>query len=154
MKLIAKAGTLPVTDVAMQDLRQGPAILVTPFVDDSAATAHPALSLGFTRELIAGLTRFNDLFVFGPETAFRLGDTADARGMAVAMGGELILTGGQGVSSDRFRGTATLVEGARRRDPWSGRVGGGRSSILPDRPDALSGLGCLVLLRAAAGRGP
>lgn len=118
----------PVTETAMQDLRQGPAILVTPFVDDSEATAHPALSQGFTRELIAGLTRFNDLFVFGPETAFRLGDTAEPRGVAVDMGVDFILTGGMAVSSDRFRLTAALIEVESGRYLWSGRFEGDLSA--------------------------
>jgi tetratricopeptide (TPR) repeat protein len=80
------------------------------------------------RELIAGLTRFNDLFVFGPETAFRLGNAADVRGMAVDMGVDFILTGGMAVSSSRFRLTATLIEVESGRYVWSGRFEGDLSA--------------------------
>ncbi|MGZ9020618.1 MAG: hypothetical protein ACXW3S_11800 [Rhodoplanes sp.] len=114
----------PLTEEAMQDLRQGPAILVVPFQDESEGAAHPALSQGFTRELVAGLTRFSDLFVFGPETAFRYGNTADPPGTAVDMDVDFILTGGVAVSSDRFRVTASLIEAGSGRYLWSGRFDG------------------------------
>jgi TolB-like protein len=114
----------PVTDVTMQDTRRGPAILVVPFVDDSDGTSHPSLSQGFTRELIASLTRFSDLFVFGPQTAFRFSDPADAQGIAAEMDVDFILTGGVVVSADRFRVTAALIAARSGQYLWSGRFDG------------------------------
>jgi adenylate cyclase len=115
----------PTSDRAMQVAapRQGPAILVAPFEDEGGVPAHPGLSGGFTREIIAGLTRFSDLFVFGPETAFRLGGAADLRGMAAELGVDFILAGGVTVS-DRFRVTASLIDAKSGRYVWSGKFDG------------------------------
>jgi TolB-like protein len=103
--------------------RQGPAILVAPFEDDGGQSAHFGLSGGFTREIIAGLTRFSDLFVFGPETAFRHGGAADLQGMAAELGVDFILAGGVTVS-DRFRVTASLIDAKSGQYVWSGKFDG------------------------------
>jgi TolB-like protein len=115
----------PTSDGAMQvaALRQGPAILVAPFEDEGGVSAHRGLSGGFTREIIAGLTRFSDLFVFGPETAFRHGGAADLRGMAAELGVDFIVAGGVTVS-DRFRVTASLIDANSGRYVWSGKFDG------------------------------
>ena len=112
-----------VPDRAMwnDDRPHGPAILVVPFVDDSAETPHPTLSQGFTRELIAGLTRFSDLFVFGSETAFRFGQTGELQEIARTMGVDFMLTGGVAVSSERFQVNASLIDATSGRYLWAGR---------------------------------
>jgi adenylate cyclase len=115
----------PVTEDAMVGtLRQGPAILVAPFEDDGAQSAHPGLSHGFTREVIAGLTRFSDLFVFGPDTTFRHGEAADARRSAAELALDFILAGGVTASADRFRVTASLIDVKSGRYLRSGRFDG------------------------------
>ncbi len=115
--------SLPVPQRAMHDdsLRHGPAILVVPFVDDGAQTPHASLSQGFTRELIAGLTRFSDLFVFGPETAFRYGGAVDPPEVAWTLGVDFVLSGGIAVLPGHFRVTASLIDAASGRYLWSGR---------------------------------
>src|SRR5215510_12185037 len=49
-----------------------PSIVVVPFDDISADASHAFVARGLTYELIAELTRFNELLVFGPETSFAL----------------------------------------------------------------------------------
>jgi adenylate cyclase len=125
--LVAALGLLrpaatPIAEVARQtaDIRQGPAILVIPFVDDGDAAPHPNLSQGFTREVIAGLTRFSDLFVFGSETSFRYGATTD-RPEETALDVDFVVTGGMAVLPGRFRVTASLIDAKSGQYLWSGK---------------------------------
>jgi adenylate cyclase len=104
-----------------QVVRHGPAILVAPFDDDGGLEAHPRLAVGFTREIIAALTLFDDLFVFGSATTFRNASATDARATATELGVDFILEGGLAASADRLSVTATLVEVASGRHRWSGR---------------------------------
>ncbi len=134
----------PASDAAMQvaGLRQGPAILVAPFEDDGGESAHPGLSHGFTREIIAGLTRFSDLFVFGPATAFRHGGAVDSRELAAELGVDFILAGGVTVSSGRFRVTASLVDAQSGRHLWSGKFDGNLAAaeVIKIRDDLADGI--------------
>jgi adenylate cyclase len=125
--LVAALGLLrpastPIAEAARQtaDIRQGPAILVIPFIDDGDAAPHPNLSQGFTREVIAGLTRFSDLFVFGSETSFRYGATTD-RPEDTALDVDFVLTGGMAVLPGRFRVTASLIDAKSGQYLWSGK---------------------------------
>jgi adenylate cyclase len=131
-------GSAPPSDGATQVAahRQGPAILVAPFEDDGER-AHPGLGEGFTREVIAGLTRFSDLFVFGAETAFRRGGAADSRTIAAELGVDFILAGGVSASSQRYRVTASLIDAETGQYVWSGKFGGslGAAEIIKTRDD-------------------
>jgi adenylate cyclase len=101
-------------------VRNGPAILVAPF-DNDGAVEHDVLVRGFTREVITGLTHFNDLFVFGPETSFRYASGTDVQKIASELGVDFILTGGAATTSSSFRVTATLVDAKTGQYVWSGR---------------------------------
>jgi len=101
-------------------LQQGPAILVSPFEDDDVEPDHAHLRRGFTREIIRGLTRFSDLFVFGPETAMAYESTAVSPEMAAELGLDYIVAGGITVS-DRFRVTASLIDARTGQYLWSGK---------------------------------
>jgi adenylate cyclase len=104
--------------------RNGPAILVAPFDNDSGSDEHDDLVRGLTREVITGLTRFKDLFVFGPETSFRYGSRANMSEIASELGVDFILTGGVTTTSSSFRVTASLLDAKSGRYVWSGRFGG------------------------------
>lgn len=54
-------------------LPRGPRIAVYPFEAISDSTAQSFVGPGMTYGLIAALTRFNDLFVYGPDTSLYLG---------------------------------------------------------------------------------
>lgn len=106
----------------------GPVVLVVPFEDDGSPAPNAMLVKGFSREVVAGLTRFGGLTVFDAEAAGRaLGETDEQR-LAARVGAELILSGGVSVSADRFAVTASLIDSASGRQVWSGRFDGGATA--------------------------
>jgi TolB-like protein len=120
------AGYPPFADVVDEPSppRHGPAIFVVPFEEDGDQSTHPNLTRGFTREVIVGLTRFNDLFVFGPETSFRYGDDADSHHMVDDLGVDFVLTGGTTISVDHFGVKTSLIDAKTGRYVWSGKFAG------------------------------
>ena len=56
---------------------RGPMIFVPPFEDEGDQSAHPNFTDGLRRQIIVGLSRFTDLFVFGPNTTFGIGASSD-----------------------------------------------------------------------------
>jgi adenylate cyclase len=104
--------------------RLGPSILVRPFEDDGVEPAFAALTQGLTREVLGSLTRFGELFVFGPETAFHSRATAGAREPAAEIGVDYLLTGAVSASPVGVRVTASLIEARSGRYLWSGRFEG------------------------------
>jgi adenylate cyclase len=97
----------------------GPMIFVAPFDNDGGDTASDALVRGFTREVIVGLTRFEGLSVFGPETSFRYGASPDAHPSMPALPVDFRLSGGITSSRDRLRVAVALVDAATGRNLWS-----------------------------------
>ncbi len=120
------AGYPPFADTRDQapTARHGPAIFVTPFEEDGDQSAHPNLTRGFTREVIVGLTRFTDLFVFGPETTFRYGDDADIQRLVDDLSVDFVLTGGTSVSVGRFGVTVSLIDAKTGQYLWSEKFDG------------------------------
>src|SRR3546814_11775462 len=53
---------------------RGPKILFVPFEADSPTADRAGLAFGLTREIVAGLPRFEDLCAFAPERIFRCGE--------------------------------------------------------------------------------
>lgn len=104
--------------------RHGPAIFVVPFEEGVSEAAHLSLAKGFTREIIVGLTRFNDLFVYGPETSLRYGETSDPSEISPDLDVDFILTGDTIISSDRFAVAASLIDVKTGRYIWSGKFDG------------------------------
>jgi TolB-like protein/Tfp pilus assembly protein PilF len=98
---------------------RGPVIFVAPFEDDGGDPANPALVRGLTREVVIGLTRFNELFVFGPTTSFRYGADADLQGSDSELQVDFVVSGGVTVSENRFRVGVTLADAKTGRSLWS-----------------------------------
>ncbi len=115
------SGYLSNTTGQASSSRLGPAILVAPFDNDVGAREDDDLVRGFTREVITGLTRFNDLFVFGPETSFRYAATTDIPKIASELDVDFVLTGGVSATPTDFRVTASLVDAKSGQYVWSGR---------------------------------
>jgi TolB-like protein len=117
--------------------RHGPAIFVAAFEEEGDPPAFPNFTRGFTRELIVGLTRFNDLFVFGPETTFRHGKQGDLAQAIADLGVDFVLTGGTTVSGDHFAVDALLTDAKTGRYIWAASFEGalGTESILAARDD-------------------
>jgi len=120
------------------NLRNGPAIFVAPFDNDGSPPEHGDLARGLTREVIRALTRFNSLFIFGPETTFRYG--TDSAGMAADLGVDFILSGGTTVSSGGLQVTASLINAKSGQYVWSGKFEAGlqAAEIIKVRDDIAS----------------
>lgn len=103
---------------------RGPVVLVAPFEDDGSPAASATLVNGFSREVVAGLTRFGGLAVFDAETAGRALGEADEQRLASRLGADFLLTGGVNVTADRFAVTASLIDSASGRHVWSGHFDG------------------------------
>ncbi|WP_137180718.1 hypothetical protein [Roseomonas sp. AR75] len=103
------------------DSRRGCAILVRPFEEEGDHSSFPNFSRGLTRQVIVGLTRFTDLFVFGADTAF---SHEAAQGEGAAPGGaldfDLLLAGGTALTADRFVLEALLSDARTGRYIWGG----------------------------------
>jgi TolB-like protein/Tfp pilus assembly protein PilF len=108
--------------VASQVAARGPSILVAPFENDDSDAIDSALVRGFTREVIIGLTRFDDLFVFGPATSLRYEGSGDLPGSAARLPVDFVLTGGVMVSDNRLRAAVTLRNAKTGRYVWSDTI--------------------------------
>ena len=97
----------------------GPEILVAPFDNDGANAADTALARGFTREVVVGLTRFDGLFVYGPETSLLYEANADMERPLHGLPIRYVLTGGVTVDENHFHVTAFLVDANTGRNLWS-----------------------------------
>lgn len=104
--------------------RHGPAIFVAPFEDDDIGSGHRDLARGFTREIISGLTRFDNLFVFAPATSFHYTPEPDSRKLATDLGVDYVLVGGLSALPDRLNVTASLIEAKTGRYLWSEKFDG------------------------------
>ncbi len=115
--------------------RNGPSIFVVPFEQEGDTAAFRDFGKSFTREVILALTGFENLFVFGPETAFRYGNGADLGRVASDLDVDFLLTGATGVSGDRFTTDVILVDAHSRQVLWGERFGGalGAAEILEAR---------------------
>src|SRR5215813_2782725 len=104
---------------APQVAGHGPEILVAPFDNDGANAADAALARGFTREVVVGLTRFDGLFVYGPETSLLYEANANVNRPLHGLPIRYVLTGGVTVDENRFHVTAFLVDANTGRNLWS-----------------------------------
>lgn len=108
--------------------RKEPAILVATFQSDVADASLGNFARGMTREMVAGLTRFNDLLVFAADTSFQYGPVADIRHLVAALGVDYVLVGGMSEADRRVRITAALVSARDDRHLWSGTFEGDLSA--------------------------
>ncbi|WP_226574519.1 hypothetical protein [Acuticoccus sediminis] len=104
------AGSAPAAPAATRE-RRGVSILVPGFEEEGDQSLYPNLTRGFTRHVIAGLTRFTELSVFGPGTSALQGETAE-RDI------DYLLTGGTTISPLQFGAEVLLVEVRTGRCLW------------------------------------
>ncbi|WP_119302022.1 tetratricopeptide repeat protein [Dongia deserti] len=119
----------PADSVQAESSRRGPAILVAPFENDGGSHQQSEFARGFTREVITGLTRFNDLFVFGPETSFLYNGGTDISKIATELGVDFILTGGVTTTPTNFRITTSLLDANNGQYVWSDRFVGDLAAV-------------------------
>lgn len=99
--------------------RKGCAVLVRPFEEEGDHSSFPNLTRGLTRQVIVGLTRFTDLFVYGVETAVNRGSVGPAAtDPAEPLDVDLLLTGATTLSADRFTLDVLLSDARTGRYIW------------------------------------
>ena len=116
---VAQAG-VPVAAAA----GRGPSILVTPFKWTLRQPGDASLARGITREIIAALTRYSDLFVYAADTSFRFPTADDFNRSQGGAPIDYVLSGGVSQTAEVFKVTATLADGKTGRVIWSHTAGG------------------------------
>ena len=109
----------PAAPLTVAAATHGPRIFVAPFDNDGGDAASDTLARGFTREVIVGLTRFEGLSIFGPETSFGYGTKPDSQPSVQALPVDLFVTGGITSSQERLHVAVALVDAATGRNLWS-----------------------------------
>jgi adenylate cyclase len=99
-------------------LSRGPKIVVQPFQDASGHLERAFVARGLTYDIIANLTRFNDLFVYGPETSFDVGSSALKR-ESLGIQADFTLSGSVITTATTLRVSATLADTRTGKYVWS-----------------------------------
>jgi adenylate cyclase len=98
---------------------RGPSVIVLPFENVGAGSSRDFVARGLTFEVINSLTRFSDLFVFGPETSFGIGDP-DLRATSLrALQPDYVLYGSVYSTDEALRVSAILADAHSNRSVWS-----------------------------------
>jgi adenylate cyclase len=99
--------------------RRGPTIFVGAFENDGGDAVNASIVRGLTREVIIGLTRFNDLFVFGPATTFSYETNPELQGPPPDLAVDFVVSGGVTISGNRLRVGVTLADAKTGRHLWA-----------------------------------
>jgi TolB-like protein len=99
-------------------LPRGPKIIVYPFEEVSERSGEAFISRGMTYDIIANLTRFTDLFVYGPETSFYLGSHRQ-ESTESAIEADFALTGSVFSTDATVRVSAMLADLKTGQYVWS-----------------------------------
>lgn len=100
-------------------LSRGPKIIVYPFQDISGSPARAFVARGLTYDIIASLTRFDDLFVYGPETSFSIGGSSSRQPIRSAIQADFALTGSVFLTETTLRVSAMLADTQTEEYVWS-----------------------------------
>jgi TolB-like protein/Tfp pilus assembly protein PilF len=100
-------------------LPEKPSIAVLPFDNLSGDKSHDVLVDGMTEGIIAALARFNQLFVIARNSTFTYkGKPVKVQRVAEELGVRYVLEGSIGVSGNRIRVTAQLIDATTGRHVW------------------------------------
>jgi TolB-like protein len=100
-------------------IARGPSVIVLPFENVGAESSQDYIARGLTFEVTNSLTRFSDLFVFGPETSFGI-DDPDSRVTSLrALQPDYILYGSVYSTGEELRVSAILADAHSNRSVWS-----------------------------------
>ena len=97
----------------------GPSILVLPFANLSGDPANDHIADGLTAALVAALTRFDQLLVYGVETGLHYGPEPDLAEIGDEHGVTYALTGMVRLAPQQVRVTGTLISVPDGRHLWS-----------------------------------
>ena len=98
---------------------RGPSVVVLPFENVAAQEKLDFVARGLTFEIINSLTRFSELFVFGPETSYGIGEP-DLRATSLrALQPDYVLYGSVYSTDETVRVSAILADARTSRSVWS-----------------------------------
>lgn len=98
---------------------RGPSLVILPFENVGAEGSLDFVARGLTFEVINSLTRFSDLFVFGPETSYEVGEP-DLRATSLrALHPDYVLYGSVYSTDETLRVSAILADARTSRSVWS-----------------------------------
>ncbi|HKP22428.1 MAG TPA: hypothetical protein VJV39_01080 [Dongiaceae bacterium] len=100
-------------------LTRGPSLVVLPFENVGAEGSLDFVARGLTFEVINSLTRFSDLFVFGPETSFEIGEPDLRAASLQALQPDYVLYGSVYSTDETLRVSAILADARTSRSVWS-----------------------------------
>ena len=95
---------------------RGASILVPGFEEEGDQSAFPNLTRGFTRRIVAGLSRFSDLTVISPQPLVR-GDGQDTPPVREV---DYLVTGGTTITATHFSAEALLLDAGTGHCLWGG----------------------------------
>jgi adenylate cyclase len=98
---------------------RGPSLVVLPFENVGAESSLDFVARGLTFEIINSLTRFSDLFVFGPETSFEISEPELRATTLQALQPDYILYGSVYSTDEKLRVSAILADAGTSRSVWS-----------------------------------
>ena len=98
---------------------RGPSLVVLPFENVGAESTLDFIARGLTFEIINSLTRFSDLFVFGPETSFEIGQPHLRTTSLRALQPDYVLYGSVYSTDETLRVSAILADARTSRSVWS-----------------------------------
>ncbi len=99
--------------------RRAPRILVMPFEQEGTNDAFPGFARAFTRQIIVGLTRFDNVHVYGAETSEILAQRSSADQVAHQLPVDFILSGVVSLSQGSFAVDLLLQEKDTLRYAWT-----------------------------------
>ena len=109
-------------DSSVVAVARGPSVVVLPFENIGAEGDLDFIARGLTFEVINSLTRFSDLFVFGPETSFEI-DESNLRATALqTLQPDFILYGSVYSTNEAVRVSAILADARSNRSVWSANL--------------------------------
>lgn len=119
----AAAGSQPaaVVEPRAQRSYRGPRLLVIPFERSPESEVYPGFERAFARQIIAGLTRFTTIMVFGPETTPKQGSETDLHDLADNHDVDYVLTGTLTLTPGLLAAELLLQEVPQGRFVWADR---------------------------------
>jgi TolB-like protein len=96
-----------------------PSVLVVPFSDGGMQPGNERLTLGFTDQIVAGLTRFREIVVYGRAWASGSGPVGDPLQQAQSVGASHLLEGTVAATTAKVRVTIRLHAVADGAIAWS-----------------------------------
>ncbi|WP_186002748.1 hypothetical protein, partial [Mycobacterium sp. KBS0706] len=97
----------------------GPAVVVTLLQEGDAEAMRLHLGPGLTREIIAALTRYRELQVFGTDTSLTGAGETGTEALVQRLSADYVLSGTISTTPDRIRLLVSLIDGRTGRHLWS-----------------------------------